>query len=1146
MIGRACVAGALAMSVCALQAAAQGVGPDVIVGDLPDTAFYTSSGAIGGMHAWAVGTVSCNIGTQPLQWISSTNRHPVISQNLYRLQGGRFEQIGQAFLKHGFTALQGNVCGTCSPYPNGSALGVGCSDPYSASLNGGQSGLGPKFEVNAATGYFPYPFTNLPYSGALGRRLQARQTDLALPGALYFVASMYIAPDDIEAGNGNNNQSYRRVAFNANYSMSLQGTTQRSKPAIHAWRDHGLGQDTPDPSVTLVNADVPGDGRFILGCRVSDNGNGTWRYEYAVQNFRSDRSGQSFTVPLPAGVSVTNVGFHDVDYHSGEPFSLTDWTATVGGSGITWSTQTYSQNVNANALRWDTIYNFRFDADAAPGAGSVTLGLFKPGTPTEIQIAATIPAGGDPPAPVNDICANALSVSAGATGFSNAYATTEGAGEPGCLANGTDQFNRDLWYRFVAPAGCDGTLTIDTCGSGFDTRLAVYSACPGSGGLIACNDDAAACGAGSTASSVSFSATGGAVYLIRVGGTAEASGAGVLNITPPVCVPTGPANDACANAITLSDGIAVEGTSIGATNDGSATCGSSGSSPDVWYSYTPATSAQVTISTCGTASFDTVLSIHAACGGSQVACLDDTSGCAGYTTRLVASLTGGVRYLIRVAGYNGAAGTFTISASGGGSGGGPVPPANDDCANRAGVGLGATPFTTVNATTDGPSHALCLSNGQSLVANDVWFNHPATVTGNLVVSTCGSGYDTFVAVYDGYGCADFEARLMACNDDFQCIGGTTQSQVVVPVVAGTSYTIRIGGYNGATGAGTLNLSMQPVSGERYAVSFVAATTVPGLGTVQNEDVVVFDTGTGAWSMLFDGSDVGLGSLTIDGFAVTPGGDFLLSFAEATSIAGMTGSPSRTTLDDSDIVRFIPSSTGPDTAGSFVFHFDGSDVGLTQNNEDVDAIAIAPDGRLIISLLGSGSVTGVSSAQDEDLLIFTASSLGSVTAGSFALYFDGSDVGLATNSGENIDAAALTSNGDILFSTVGAFSVTGLTGADEDVGRFAPVSLGSTTSGSFEMALDLSSLGIATSANIGALDLLVPAPLPSHKPPATALGGRCEADFDCDGAVTVGDVFVYLTEFFAGAKAADIDDSGLVETADLIAYLSVYFAGCAEP
>jgi hypothetical protein len=84
---------------------------------------------------------------------------------------------------------------------------------------------------------------------------------------------------------------------------------------------------------------------------------------------------------LPEGVTVTNIGFHDVDYHSGEPYSGADWTATVSSNSISWATQPFAVNVNANALRWATLYNFRFDADAPPTCdGNVMLGLFR--TPT--------------------------------------------------------------------------------------------------------------------------------------------------------------------------------------------------------------------------------------------------------------------------------------------------------------------------------------------------------------------------------------------------------------------------------------------------------------------------------------------------------------------------------------------------------------------------------------------------------------------------------------------------------------------------------------------------------------------------------------------------------------------------------------------
>ncbi|MGE3107721.1 MAG: GC-type dockerin domain-anchored protein [Phycisphaerales bacterium] len=1117
------------------------IGPDVIVGELPDVAFYTSSGAINGLHAYAVGTLSCNLGDAPLEWISSTNRHPVISQNMYRLMNGRFEHIGQAFLKHGFTALQGNVCSTCTPYPNGSHLGVGCSDPYSASLNGSQSGLGPKFEVNAATGLFPYPFSNLPGSGALNRRLQVRQSDLALPGALYFVASRYVAPDDTEAGNDDNNQSYRRVTINANYSLSLQDTTQRTKPAIQAWRDHGGGAGVADPNVMLTNVDVPTDGRLIVGSRAYDTGTGTYRYEFAVQNANSDRSAGMFSIPIPAGATITNIGFHDVDYHSGEPYDLTDWTPSVSSTQITWSTQTYPQNQNANALRWDTIYSFWFETDSAPVSGTATLGLFRPGTPTSVTAAAWVPSGGPPPPPqppANDNCASAATVIAGGTSFTTINATTDGLSETLCTINGSSQVENDVWFRYTSPS-CAGTVSISTCGSLFDTRLAVYNAaCPAAAdSAIACNDDSASCGTGSLQSSLAFTAAASTQYLIRVGGTAGATGNGTLNIAGPACGPVAPPNDACASAIPLTSGVTVAGTTVNATNDGTASCGTSSSSPDVWYSYTPASTATVSVSTCNNASYDTVLSIHSGCGGSQIACVDDTSGC-GLTTTVSATLTGGTTYLIRVAGYNGATGTFNLTATGGAA---PPPgPANDSCDNRIGIPLGTIAFNTTGATTDGPAHASCASNNQTLITNDIWYNHPSQASGTLTVSTCGSSYDTWIAVYDDYGCLNFDSRLMACSDDFACPGGgTTQSQVAVSVQSGRSYTIRVGGFNGATGAGQLTLSLQSAVSDNILVAFDSTTSVPGVGAVENEDIVEYNPASNTWTMLFDGSDVGLAGFAISGFAQTSAGDILLSFTTAGTIPGMTGGPGgSTTLDDSDIVRFVPTALGATTAGSFVFYFDGSDVGLTQNSEDIDALAIAPDGRLVISTSGSASATGVSSAQDEDLIIFTPTNLGSTTSGTFAFYFDGSDVGLSNNNGEDVVGAAFAPNNDLLLATLDNFSVAGLAGSDNDVIRFAPTSLGSVTAGTFSLYRALTSAGISAAAGIADIDV---------RTSAFVKGGPgglpCPADLTADGHVDSQDFFTFLAAFFAQNPDADFNRNGLIDSQDFFDFLALYLAGC---
>jgi hypothetical protein len=86
----------------------------------------------------------------------------------------------------------------------------------------------------------------------------------------------------------------------------------------------------------------------------------------------------------------------------------TDWRATRAGGRLTWEAAPFAGDPNGNGLLWGTLYNFRFDSDAAPGAGQATLGLWKtPGT--ALGVAAQVPAapcyadcdGSGGPAPLN-------------------------------------------------------------------------------------------------------------------------------------------------------------------------------------------------------------------------------------------------------------------------------------------------------------------------------------------------------------------------------------------------------------------------------------------------------------------------------------------------------------------------------------------------------------------------------------------------------------------------------------------------------------------------------------------------------------------------------------------------------------------------
>ena len=125
------------------------------------------------------------------------------------------------------------------------------------------------------------------------------------------------------------------------------------------------------------------------------------------------------------------------------------------------------------------------------------------------------------------------------------------------------------------------------------------------------------------------------------------------------------AADNCSIAIAIGAGTS-SGTTAAATNDGSASCGASATSPDVWYKYVATGTGTMTVDTCAAASFNTVLSVHAACPGTtgnEIACNDDNAACGSGSTRsyLTVPITAGNTYYIRVAGYNGATGTFTLT-----------------------------------------------------------------------------------------------------------------------------------------------------------------------------------------------------------------------------------------------------------------------------------------------------------------------------------------------------------------------------------------------------------------------------------------------------------------------------------------------------
>lgn len=387
----------------------QSQGPDVIVGVLSHDGIsnYTSAG---GIEAFSMGTTSCNLGNVNLNWIDQpSNLHPVIGQNLFRLKlvngTRRFEHLGQSWLKHGFFALSDNACCSSCAGTSGNALGVGCSDPYSSGRNGGQGSLGPKWQVNATTGVHTHPVANPVWSGTVARRLQVKTTDLEVSNGSgdvnatrYFGEAQYIAADDAASGHKNNNASYRPISVSGSgsaWSFTAIGTTQREQAGIRAWKDTDNSVNEADITTQEANGATA---LVIIAAQATDLGGGIYHYEYALQNLNSDRSIGSISIPIRPDAVINNVEFHDVDYHSGDglnniTYSGVDWPSSIANASVTWATEDFAVNENANALRWGTLYNFRFDADVAPwpGKGTVTMGYFKPGVNPTVTVQTVTP-----------------------------------------------------------------------------------------------------------------------------------------------------------------------------------------------------------------------------------------------------------------------------------------------------------------------------------------------------------------------------------------------------------------------------------------------------------------------------------------------------------------------------------------------------------------------------------------------------------------------------------------------------------------------------------------------------------------------------------------------------------------------------------
>ena len=327
----------------------------------------------------------CNPGSVNIPWQQAMQpNHPKFGFMVVRIANDRIEQINEwSYCKHAFLSINVNgSCGSCVNPGTGSLMGLNCSDTYGAGNNASRTWLGPPNEIdpwlgtwNPVGSYFDigdpsqagYP---APADGvrslsqsifdSVDNRVTVDEVDLTTPGASYYYGLQLIHQGESVA-NRDDNLAHRGVSptwSGSNWSFPNNSAGQQYGSILNRWTGAEVndGQNGTD------------DGRFYVASKVTSVGGGSYHYEYAIHNVDNSRAGGALRIPIDAGATASNYTFGDIDTNASN-----DWSAARVGNEIV-----FTATAN-NALEWNTIYNFGFDANFAPGATGCTIDQHRPG-----------------------------------------------------------------------------------------------------------------------------------------------------------------------------------------------------------------------------------------------------------------------------------------------------------------------------------------------------------------------------------------------------------------------------------------------------------------------------------------------------------------------------------------------------------------------------------------------------------------------------------------------------------------------------------------------------------------------------------------------------------------------------------------------
>jgi hypothetical protein len=453
-------------------------------------------------------------------------------------------------------------------------------------------------------------------------------------------------------------------------------------------------------------------------------------------------------------------------------------------------------------------------------------------------------------------------------------------------------------------------------------------------------------------------------------------------------------------------------------------------------------------------------------------------------------------------------------------------PANDACAGATTAVEGVTYFGNNSlATTDGSN--TCGGNS----TQDVWFRYVAANTGTVNINTCGSGYDTVLSVHSA--CPGTGANQIACNDDNanaayggnNACGGGLQSGLDLAVSAGSTYYIRLAGFN--TASGNYQFRILPYTPTNAtcpgAIAITPGTYTGSTGFAGTEGSSICGNTGAAPDVWYTFTPVNNGTARLDTCSSTY--DTVLSVH-----TGCPGTAANQIACSDDALPFTPCA------------------GTVQSTVDV---AVLAGHTYTVRVSGYGGASGAFTLHynQDNLPNETCPTATPINLGTYGFINTGATTDGPTEANCNFCCGDLQVNSDVWFSIVApcarpiiidtlgsAFDTKLAVYAGCPTANNTAVVCNDDFNFSQQSSVNLSPVagttyyirvgGYSTSVGLGTLHVR-----------------SCAADFNCDGSITVQDIFAFLNAWFASDPRADFNNAGGVSVQDIFDYLTAWFAGC---